>query len=472
VPGGGFLFLGQRARGTAYFLLFVSMVVLFYWATTTTDVSLSDPFKYSLLALIVLFWVWQIAAATAASRNTRWAFTGGIVGILGFLLFLYLLGWQATEIDFARLFKPSPETIKIFTEVIWPWNAAFQREQHIVTATTPFANPCPQDKSTAPAQVKGDGDKPWVVVDPACGDFSQYNAATASFVPGTSLTFSGGGFQPDRKVQIWWRTSLGDEFQPFFSGETLSATPDQKGEFTITFPAPQQSNVTQVGVQIHQVEARQLVSEGQFLMTDNFKLAVSRMLVTVFQALMATTLGLILAIPFGFLAARNLMFHSPITRVIYSLIRLIMNVARSIEPFIWAVIATVWVGLGPFAGVIALAIHTVASLGKQYSEAIEDIDNGPIEAITATGANRFQTIVYAIVPQMVPPFLSFTIYRWDINVRLATIIGLVGGGGIGQLLFQWLNQFQWQNAGIAAWLITITVTGMDYLSTELRKRAA
>jgi hypothetical protein len=103
-------------------------------------------------------------------------------------------------------------------------------------------------------------------------------------------------------------------------------------------------------------------------------------------------------------------------------------ITRYIEPLIWALIAVVWVGLGPFAGIIALTVHSVASLGKLYSEAIESIDPGPIEAIQATGATRLQTIMYAVVPQMIAPFVSFSIYRWDINVRMSTVIGLVGGG--------------------------------------------
>ena len=155
---------------------------------------------------------------------------------------------------------------------------------------------------------------------------------------------------------------------------------------------------------------------------------------------------------------------------IYTLTRTVMNVVRSIEPLIWAIVATIWVGLGPFAGSIALTLHTIAALGKLYSESIESIETGPIEAIQATGANRLQTIIYAVIPQILPPFISFTIYRWDINVRLSTIIGLVGGGGIGFLLIQWIRQFQYENAGIAVWLITITVATLDYISSSIRQR--
>jgi phosphonate transport system permease protein len=128
------------------------------------------------------------------------------------------------------------------------------------------------------------------------------------------------------------------------------------------------------------------------------------------------------------------------------------------------------VGLGPFAGTIALTLHTIAALGKLYSEAIESIDPGPLEALQATGANRLQTIIYAVVPQILPPFISFTIYRWDINVRLSTIIGLVGGGGIGFILIQWMRLYQYESVGIAVWLITITVATLDYVSSTIRER--
>ncbi|MFQ5408868.1 MAG: PhnE/PtxC family ABC transporter permease [Anaerolineales bacterium] len=156
--------------------------------------------------------------------------------------------------------------------------------------------------------------------------------------------------------------------------------------------------------------------------------------------------------------------------IVYGIVRTLMNIVRSIEPLIWALVGIIWIGPGTFAGTIALTLHTVAALGKLYSEAVESIDPGPIEALQATGATRLQTIMYAVVPQVLPPFISFTIYRWDINVRLSTIIGLVGGGGIGFILIQWIRQFQYEPAGIAVWLITITVAALDFVSSEIRKR--
>ena len=194
------------------------------------------------------------------------------------------------------------------------------------------------------------------------------------------------------------------------------------------------------------------------------------MVETIFMGMMATLFGIILSIPVSFLASRNLMAHSPVTLVVYYVTRTVLNIVRSIEPLIWALIAVVWVGLGPFAGIIALTVHSVASLAKLYSEAIESIDAGPIEAIQATGATRLQTIAYAVVPQMIPPFVSFSIYRWDINVRMSTVIGLVGGGGVGFLLVQYIRLLDYRSAGIAVWFIAITVATLDYVSAEIRSR--
>jgi phosphonate transport system permease protein len=150
--------------------------------------------------------------------------------------------------------------------------------------------------------------------------------------------------------------------------------------------------------------------------------------------------------------------------------RTILNAIRSVEPLIMAIVAVIWVGIGPFAGVLALALHTIAALGKLYSEQVESISPGPLEAINATGANRLQTIIYAVVPQIIPPYISFTMYRWDINVRMSTIIGFAGGGGIGFLLQQNINLLNYRAAAAQMLAIAIVVASMDYLSSYLRER--
>jgi phosphonate transport system permease protein len=147
-----------------------------------------------------------------------------------------------------------------------------------------------------------------------------------------------------------------------------------------------------------------------------------------------------------------------------------LNALRSIEPLIMGLIFVVWVGIGPFAGVLALTLHSIASLGKLYSEQIETIDSGPIEAVQATGANHLQTIVYAVIPQIIPPYIAFTMYRWDINVRMSTIIGFVGGGGIGLLLNQQINLLRYRDAGVAVLAIAIVVSILDYASAKIRER--
>lgn len=160
----------------------------------------------------------------------------------------------------------------------------------------------------------------------------------------------------------------------------------------------------------------------------------------------------------------------PIGSVVYTIARTVFNVTRSVESLIMAVIFVVWVGLGPFAGVMALTLHTIAALGKLFSEQIEGISAGPIEAINATGASRLQMVVYAVVPQIIPLYIAYTLYRWDINVRMSTIIGFVGGGGVGFLLGQTIRLLRYREASVLMLSIAVVVSLLDYFSATLRKR--
>jgi phosphonate transport system permease protein len=170
---------------------------------------------------------------------------------------------------------------------------------------------------------------------------------------------------------------------------------------------------------------------------------------TIYLALLAT----VLAIPFA-----------------YFFIRTISTIFRSIEAIVWAIIFCVWVGIGPFAGMLALWIHSISALIKLYSEQIENIDQGPVEAIKATGASTLQIWRYAVSPQILAPYLAFTIYRWDINVRMATIVGFVGGGGIGLALYQQQQMLAWRNVGLIMWLIALIVWVMDIFSAYIREK--
>lgn len=200
------------------------------------------------------------------------------------------------------------------------------------------------------------------------------------------------------------------------------------------------------------------------------KNVVRELIITTMQALMATTLGGLIAIPFSFLAAKNLTGKSKFSAWIYVITRGVFNVLRSIEALLYVAIFVYWVGIGPFAGMLALSITTFALMGKLFSEAIENIDPGPIEAVISTGGNKLQSIMYAIVPQIIPPFLSYLIYQWDINIRMATIIGFAGGGGIGLMLSTYFGSLQYHKAGTVILAIVIIVGVMDFTSAKIREK--
>lgn len=197
----------------------------------------------------------------------------------------------------------------------------------------------------------------------------------------------------------------------------------------------------------------------------------NQMLITVCQALLATTLGAVLAMPFSFLAASNLTGRSRLSIWIYYLTRSLFNILRSIEAILYVAIFFFWVGFGPYTGMLALAVTSFGLIGKLFSEAIENIDSGPLEAITATGATRLQAIAFGVLPQIVPPFVSYSIYQWDINIRMATIVGFAGGGGIGSLLYNNYFPFmQYRSAGTAVAAIVIVVALMDFASAKIREK--
>ncbi|OYZ23983.1 MAG: phosphonate ABC transporter, permease protein PhnE [Bdellovibrio sp. 28-41-41] len=207
------------------------------------------------------------------------------------------------------------------------------------------------------------------------------------------------------------------------------------------------------------------------LLNPNFDLlpsAVMKMFETIFMAFLATAFSIPIAFVLSFAAAKNIMKH-PAAFVVYLLLRTFLNVIRSVEAFMWAIIFSVWVGIGASAGMFALMVHSIASLAKQYSEIVETVSDGPIEGIQATGASQLQTIWYAIVPQVILPYVSFTVYRWDINVRMATIVGFVGGGGIGKLLIAYQGQAMWEEVGCIFFVIAVVVWLLDQGSAYIRE---
>jgi len=203
---------------------------------------------------------------------------------------------------------------------------------------------------------------------------------------------------------------------------------------------------------------------------------VHYMLETIFMAFFATISGAIVAFPLSFLGARNIMGFNALGWTVYTVMRTLFNALRSIESILMAVLFAVWVGFGnPFAGALALFLHTIAALAKLYSEQVEAVDPGPLEAIATTGARRWQVVVYGVIPQIIPSYLAFTLYRWDINIRMATIIALVGGGGIGTLLFYFKNEVgrlpdAWNQVGAVVVAIVVVVWALDYISARVREK--
>jgi len=212
---------------------------------------------------------------------------------------------------------------------------------------------------------------------------------------------------------------------------------------------------------------RALVSPSLTVVRDS----LSDLVVTLFMAVMATAFAAIIAIPLSFFAARNLS-RSPAGRFGYAVIRGAMSILRSIEPIVWAIVFLVWVTsrYASFAGTLALWITSIADLTKLYAERLEAIDEGVIEAIAATGATRLQVMRYAVVPQIVNPYISFTLYRFDINIRMATVVGLIGAGGIGYRLITALTSQRYSEAGTVMLLIVVAVWAIDYLSARFRQR--
>lgn len=187
---------------------------------------------------------------------------------------------------------------------------------------------------------------------------------------------------------------------------------------------------------------------------------------TVQIAIWGTLLAVVLALPLCFVAARNL---SPNVAV-FHLMRQVLNALRGINEIIFALVFVAAVGLGPFAGVLALSIHGAGMLGKFFAEAIEEIDAGPVEALRATGAGPVLVVVFGVLPQVIPSWIAATLYRFEVNLRAATILGMIGAGGIGFELVSSMKLFQYQDTATCVLVILAMVMSADYLSSKLRSR--
>lgn len=196
---------------------------------------------------------------------------------------------------------------------------------------------------------------------------------------------------------------------------------------------------------------------------------IDRLWWPIWDTLNIATLGtigaLILAVPIAFLAARN---TTPSTIFIRPIALLIIVATRSINSLIWALLLIAIIGPGVFAGIIAIAIRSIGFCAKLLYEAIEEIDQGQVEAVTATGASRWQVMVYGIVPQIMPAFAGIAVFRWDINIRESTVLGLVGAGGIGLQLQGSLNTLAWPQVSLILLVILAAVVISEWVSAKVR----
>ena len=208
----------------------------------------------------------------------------------------------------------------------------------------------------------------------------------------------------------------------------------------------------------------------------NYSLA---MLETIQMAIIALVISIIIAVPLSYMCSRNILnilipgktpFHEFIKKTIYASATLVANIFRSINEIIWALIFVSAVGLGPMAGILALGIHTSGVLCKLLSEGNEAIDPGPVEALTTTGAGFIKVLVFAVIPQTMPHFISMALYRFESDVRSASILGFVGAGGIGFYLFDKMRAFENNDVCTIIIIIVITVWALDKLSSVIRKR--
>jgi len=197
----------------------------------------------------------------------------------------------------------------------------------------------------------------------------------------------------------------------------------------------------------------------------DWRIYVRELIVTLQIALWGTLAAVLAAVPLSLLCSSNIApawIHQPLRRL--------MDACRAINEMVFAMLFIVAVGLGPFAGVLALFVHTTGTLAKLFSEAVEAIDPRPVDGVRATGSHRLVEIGFAVMPQVLPLWVSFTLYRFESNVRSASVVGMVGAGGIGVVLYEVIRSFEYAQTCALLIMLIVTVTVIDLLSARLRQR--
>jgi len=364
--------------------------------------------------------------------------------ITALIILAFVVSYKVTDADFQRLFTNLPNGKDLILAFLTPDVST----RDVETRTVSIAFPVPCDSAPAESEIPSSG--PRLVPSVNCAE------------PRSKFTLEGFDLEANSEVVIRWK--LPDER----AMTAIRTQTDANGYFTYEVEA-RPIVATANGI-ASRLEVDTLTPVGRIKPSKTLLDVLDNMFVTIFMALLSTTIATLVAAPLSFLAASNITRKGVIGTTVYYFFRAFFNLLRSYDPLLMASVFGFWLSFGAFPGSIALTVVTIASLGKLFSEAVENIDPGPLEALQATGATPLHTVRYGVIPQVVPDFVSYIIYHWDINVRISTIIGFVGGGGIGYLLNLYINDFNYHAAGTAIWAIVIVVGAMDFLSAEVRKR--
>ncbi len=491
IPGAGQVYLRKFVRGVAILVVALVLAFLIYWGQDNFkigQIQIGDSLTSWIWGLLALYALWNIFDAYRLARGEP-SFSG--VGFLIPTIAIYLIAWQSTDVNLNRLVERFSDAQIVFRALAQP--DLFARDKVEENGRVAFWVPC----SDPPQPLPPPGSY-GIALDKSCGNI------------GEPVTIRGGGFTPNVVGRIYLVESAGgtNEIQLREENKAVEVPVGPDGRIEKTFLLPRTvaeprfagptgidpNNPLEYGFEVRfsyevgtphpsenfndiigKIEDKPapdwmvslgIVTKDQAIPT----LVPGDMLETIALGLMATIFSTILAFPISFFAAHNVLARVPGGSIIYYLMRMFLNVVRAIDTIIWGLIVIVWVGLGSFAGLIALTIHSVAALGKLFSEEIEHIDPGPVEAVTATGANLIQTIRYAIVPQIIPSFLSYTLLRWDINMRSATVVGFVAGGGIGYFVLEAIRKGAYAQYAAALYAVAIVIIAVDFISAKMRER--
>lgn len=468
IPGAGQFFLQRRTRGLAILIAALLPALLIQWALINSQIEPATvgALTTNILAVFVgLFWLWNVFDAVQLARGRR-AISWPAFVLPGIII--YSIAWQTTDVRFDRLITRFAEAKSVFTAISQP--DLFTRDTVQQSGQISFWVPC-----TNPPQPLSQPSPPYnVSIDKSCG------------VAGDTVTLTGENFTPGEVGTIHMYAVGGtNEAQLFNNGQPVQPVVGPDGKFSITFQITkfaEAEGVDPAAPLEKSIEARFTQEVGPLKPSDTFYDLIlgrtnevgvfvpSKILETLALGILATIFSTVLAVPLSFFAAHNIMSRVPGGQIVYYAMRAFLNFVRAVDPVIWGLIIISWIGLGPFTGVVALTIHSTAALAKLFSEEIEHIDLGPVEAITSTGANLLQVLRYAVVPQIYPPFLAYTLLRWDINMRSATIIGFVAGGGIGAFVVEMIRQGGYRQYAAALWVIALVIMLIDYVSGVWRQR--